>query len=374
MSEVYNPFVLFGYACSEYFCDREKETEELISALRNGRNITLRSPRRIGKTGLIQHAFEQIELSTPEAKCFYVDLFSTNTLEDFVVAFGKVVIGQLDTPLQKMEGYVVNFFKSCRLYFTSDPLTGAPKLGIDLVTNNATVTLDEIFAYIRKSERECYIAFDEFQQIAEYPEGGVEALLRTHVQQCPNVHFVFSGSKQHLMSDMFTSPKRPFFRSTDKMSLDAIPEEAYYAFANKWMLPKGITLPQDVFHFIYTKVSGYTGYIQNILNRLYEMHPQQITEETVMHSIDYIIQREEDDYRRMYALLTNNQAKVLKAIAKENVAETPTSQAFVQKYHLPAVSSIKRVIDFLTDKEYIYPIENGYIVYDHFFGIWLQRQ
>ena len=373
MSKIQNPFVLFGYVGSEYFCDREKETEELISALRNGRNITLRSPRRIGKTGLILHAFEQIEQSSPETKCFYVDLFSTNTLEDFVIAFGRVVIGQLDTPLQKMEGYVVNFFKSCRLYFSSDPLTGAPKLGIDLVTNNATTTLDEIFAYIRKSERECYIAFDEFQQIAEYPEGGVEALLRTHVQQCPNVHFIFSGSKQHLMSDMFTSPKRPFFRSTDKMTLDVIPEETYYAFANRWMRQNNILLPQEVFHFIYTKVNGYTGYVQNIMNRLYEMQPQQVTDEIVMSSIDYIIQREQDDYRRMYALLTNNQAKVLKAIAKETVAASPTSQAFIQKYNLPAASSIKRVIDFLIDKEYIYPSENGYIVYDHFFGIWLKR-
>ena len=75
----------------------------------------------------------------------------------------------------------------------------------------------------------------------------------------------------------------------------------------------------------------------------------------------------------MYALLTNNQAKVLKAIAKEIVTPNPTSQAFIQKYNLPAASSIKRVIDFLNDKEYIYPTENGYIVYDHFFGIWLQR-
>ena len=123
MSALHNPFVLFGYAGEEYFCDREKETQELISALRNGRNITLRSPRRIGKTGLIQHVFHRLEQTNPAIKCFYVDLFSTNTLDDFVIAFGKAVIGQLDTPLQKMENYVVSFFKSCRLYFSADPLT-----------------------------------------------------------------------------------------------------------------------------------------------------------------------------------------------------------------------------------------------------------
>ena len=370
---MYNPFVLFGYAGDEYFCDRETETKELISALHNGRNMMLRSPRRIGKTGLIQHVFHQVEKTNPEVKCFYVDLFSTNNLDDFVIAFGKAVIGQLDTPMQKMENYVVSFFKSCRLYFSSDPLTGAPKLGIDLVTSNSSVTLDEIFAYIRKSGRECFIAFDEFQQITEYPEKGIEALLRTHVQQCPNIRFIFSGSKQHLMSDMFTSPKRPFFCSTDKLTLDAIPEQAYYQFADKWFKTINTTLTEEVFHTIYSMVSGYTGYIQKILNRLFELQPNEVSDELVKESIDYIIRQEEDDFRRLYALLTNNQAQVLKAVAKEQIAASPTSQAFIKKYNLPAASSVKRAIDFLNDNEYIYPTNDGYIVYERFMAIWLQR-
>jgi len=373
MSALHNPFVLFGYAGEEYFCDREKETQELISALRNGRNITLRSPRRIGKTGLIQHVFHRLEQTNPAIKCFYVDLFSTNTLDDFVIAFGKAVIGQLDTPLQKMENYVVSFFKSCRLYFSADPLTGNPKLGIDLVADNASVTLDEIFAYIRKSGQECYIAFDEFQQITEYPQKGIEALLRTHVQQCPNIRFIFSGSKQHLMSEMFTSPKRPFFRSTDKLTLDVIPEAAYYEFANKWLRTIHSSLSEEVFHTIYTMVSGYTGYIQKVLNRLFELRLTEITDDDVKQCIDYIIQREEDDFRRLYALLTTNQAQVLKAIAHEKVVSSPTSQAFIKKYNLSASSSVKRAIDFLNDNEYIYPAENGYIVYERFMAIWLQR-
>lgn len=373
MSELYNPFVLFGYAGEEYFCDREKETQELISALRNGRNITLRSPRRIGKTGLIKHVFHRLERTNPDIKCFYVDLFATNTLDDFVIAFGKAVIGQLDTPLQKIENYVVSFFKSCRLYFSSDPLTGNPQLGIDLVAHNASVTLDEIFAYIRKSGQECYIAFDEFQQITEYPEKATEALLRTHVQQCPNIRFIFSGSKQHLMSEMFTSPKRPFFRSTDKMTLDVIPEKTYFDFANHWFQSVHSELSEQVFHDIYTLVNGYTAYIQKVLNRLYEMHPQIITDELVKECIDYIIRQEEDDFRRLFALLTTNQAQVLKAIGHERVVANPTSQAFIKKYNLPAASSVKRAIDYLIDNEYIYPSEEGYTVYERFMAIWLQR-
>ena len=373
MSELLNPFAVFGYAGAAYFCDRENETKELISALRNGRNVTLRSPRRVGKTGLIQHVFAQLAQTNPEIKCFYVDLFSTHSLDEMVVELGKAIIGQLDTPLQKIEGYMAQFFKSCRLYLSPDPLTGAPKLNLDLITNNPAVTLDEIFAYIRKSERECYIAIDEFQQIVEYPQKNVEALLRTYMQQCPNVRFIFSGSKQHLMSDIFNSPKRPFYRSTDKMTLEAIPETIYYAFAERWLQKAGTHMPEEIFHDIYTRASGYTWYIQYMLNRLYEMRPKVVEEADVMACLNYIVQREEEDYRKMYSMLTNNQTQVLRAIAKEQIVAAPTAAAFLKKYNLPAISSVKRVIDFLKEKEYIYPANEGYIIYDRFMAIWLQR-
>ena len=49
-----NPFPEYGYFGAEYFCDREQETQTLIEALRNGGNITLIAPRRIGKTSLVK--------------------------------------------------------------------------------------------------------------------------------------------------------------------------------------------------------------------------------------------------------------------------------------------------------------------------------
>ena len=154
MSKMYNPFMLFGYAGPEYFCDRERETEELMSALRNGRNITLRSPRRIGKTGLIQHVFNRVESLNPDIKCFYIDLFSTHNLDEFVVAFGKAIIGQLDTPVQKLENYVASFFKSCRQQYCPK-LSIVMKKGISprlqaLIIHSKEVTpLDNYMSFIK---------------------------------------------------------------------------------------------------------------------------------------------------------------------------------------------------------------------------------
>ena len=79
----YNPFLLSGYVSPEYFCDRVEETQKLISALRNGRNVTLISPRRMGKTGLLRHAFHEIQ-SAKAGNCYYVDLYQTDSLPSLV--------------------------------------------------------------------------------------------------------------------------------------------------------------------------------------------------------------------------------------------------------------------------------------------------
>jgi len=72
-----NPFLIAGYSSPEYFCDREKETEKIISALRNDRNISLISPRRFGKTGLIHHVFYNLRDKKNGVYCFYFDVFPT---------------------------------------------------------------------------------------------------------------------------------------------------------------------------------------------------------------------------------------------------------------------------------------------------------
>ena len=84
-----NPFLITGYQGPDYFCDREKETASLMSALKNGRNITLISPRRMGKTGLIKNVFYYIQKENKSAACFYLDIFSTQNLQEFVSLLGR---------------------------------------------------------------------------------------------------------------------------------------------------------------------------------------------------------------------------------------------------------------------------------------------
>ena len=75
-----NPFIYKGYEGPNYFCDREIETENIVRALQNGRNITLLSSRKIGKTGLIKHVFNCINNQNKNAICIYLDIFATQNL------------------------------------------------------------------------------------------------------------------------------------------------------------------------------------------------------------------------------------------------------------------------------------------------------
>ena len=370
MSELNNPFLLHGYVDPIYFCDRTQETKDLISALKNGRNVTLMSPRRMGKTGLIFNVFHQLQ-AEQDVACFYIDIFSTKSLESFVKTLASAVVGKLDTPLQRAEGFVQRFFQGLRLTFTTDIFTGNPQVELDFQPEQAETTLEQIFAYLVQSKKECYIAIDEFQQILEYPEKNVEALLRSYVQFCPNVHFIFSGSKQHLMLDIFSSAKRPFFQSTEKMNLYSIDESAYYDFASYWMKKKNIELSKDIFHSLYQQFDGHTWYLQYVLNVLYSDSQSEVTKEDLRNIICRIVQREKEAFQVIYNQLTDNQVSLLKAIAKEGIVKAINASEFIKKYRLKGSSSVNKALEYLIKNEIVYHTSEGYIVYNRFFAIWL---
>ena len=367
-----NPFVYKGYDGPAYFCDREKETENLISALKNGRNITLLSPRKIGKTGLIKHVFNRISSTEKDAVCIYVDIFSTQNLHDFVQVLGAAIVDEALRREKSLMSKVLDAFKAWRPVVTVDVLTGMPSLSLNIDSTSDEYTLKSIFDYLKSSKKKVYVAIDEFQQVAYYPEKGTEALLRSHVQ-FSNAGFIFSGSRQHLMAEMFNSPQRPFYQSTEFMNLQPIPEDAYYEFASRFFEAKKGSLSQEVFHDIYQRFDGYTWYIQLMMNRLYEGN-KRITElHQATDAIIAVLATLTPQYEMLMTFLTSNQVNLLKTIAKEGKVEQPQSNEFVKRNDLPGPSSVKAALDVLVDKELVYTQPDGYIIYDRLLNLWLQR-
>ncbi len=368
-----NPFLITGYYSPEFFCDRKEETATILDALHNERNVTLIAPRRMGKTGLIRHAFYHLNEQNKDIVTCYMDIYSTQSLGDFVRLLANTVLGKLDTLPQKALNRISRFIRSCRPVFTFDELTGVPKVTIDVAPSEERNTLKEIFEYLGSSEKRCYIAIDEFQQITEYPEKGIEALLRSYIQFVPNVHFIFAGSKQHVMREMFTSSKRPFYQSTQLLTLGTINIDEYASFAIEHFAKHSLNLPKKVFDKIYEKFNGHTWYIQNILNRLYGYN-RNVDLELVRYTMEQIISEASYSYADLMKAYSPGQVRLLKAIANEGCVKEILAGDFISKYNLRATSSVKASLKKLLDNELIYQTSEGYIIYDRFMNEWINSQ
>lgn len=368
-----NPFLLAGYVSPEFFCNRVEETAAMMAALRNGRSLTLISPRRMGKTGLIRHVFYQTTLSKA-AKCYYIDLYQTDSLVLLVQKLGDAVLGSLDTTANSIVRRVSSFFKSLRPVITIDPVTGHPSFSINIQEDTAERSLAEILDYMQQSGKPCYVAFDEFQAVAGYADRNVEALLRAHIQHVTNVRFIFSGSQRHVLESMFTSASRPFYQSTQMMHLDAIAESAYYDFAKEKLESHGQHLPAAAFSYLYGQLSGHTWYVQTVLNRLYESSEPIISEQTVDRLLGNIVDENDATYHVFLNLLTSAQGRLLKAIAKEGTVTELLGHAFISAHNLGATSTVKSAAVALVEKEMLLQHSDAYQVYDRFFSLWLKRE
>ncbi|MBP8790898.1 MAG: ATP-binding protein [Breznakibacter sp.] len=367
-----NPFLITGYYSPEYFCDRSRETETMLNALHNERNITLIAPRRMGKTGLIKNVFHKLCEQQSDVVTIYMDIYATQNLGDFIRLFASTVLGKLDSAPQKALNRVSQFLKSCRPVFTFDELTGTPKVTIDISPSSEQTTLKEIFDYLQSSERRCYIAIDEFQQVAEYPEKGVEALLRSYIQFIPMINFIFAGSKQHVMQEMFLSAKRPFYQSTQTLSIDRIDKVEYYHFAKGFFKQQGRELDENTFDYLYDMFDGHTWYIQVLLNRLHA-YGEPINTQLVNYAIEEVIAESTYSYENLLAAYTAGNVNLLKAVAKAGCVKEINSGSFILQYKLKAASSVNSALKKLIVNELIYKTADGYIVYDRFMAIWLSR-
>ena len=366
-----NPFITEGYSGAKYFCDRKEEAANLINELRNGNNVTLFSPRRMGKTGLIFHCFEK--LRKEGVHCIYLDILNTWNLQQFINRFASAVIGSMDSKFEVFIQKALTVFGHLSPSFSMDPVTGAPSLSLDYSGGKEDRTLESIFNYLKKQGKRCCIAIDEFQQVREYPEKGTEALLRSHIQFMPGTSFIFSGSKRHLMADMFCNPQKPFYDSTSHLYLGEIDKKKYYLFAKSFFKESGRKLNDNAFSQLYDEVSGHTWYVQKWLNTVYFQAEGEIDEESTAAALQYILRSQQVVFSETIHRLSANERKVLTAIACEGVVKEPQSSAFIKKYNLPAASSVKYCMSSLINMELVYESEGQFTVYNKFLSIWLRH-
>ena len=270
----------------------------------------------------------------------------------------------------------VHTLKSLSGKFSIDLVTNMPTFNLELgdITRPA-MTLEEIFTYLENADKPCIVAFDEFQQIANYPEKNIEALLRTHVQQASNTHFIFAGSEYHIMQKMFMSSARPFYNSADTLELKAIDIDIYTEFVIKLMKSGDRTITPQLVKTIYQLYRGNTYAMQKTFNELYSISDEgtNVTTDMVITAINNVIDSKEPMYREQLSNIPDKHKPLLYAIAQEGEAERITSAKFVKDHKLASASAVQYAATQLLTKGVITKLASQYAINDPFFALWINR-
>lgn len=375
MSRLNNPFIISGYEGAEFFCDRVEELHQLQDEIANGNNVAMIAARRMGKSGLIQHYFAQPEIME-HYYTFFIDIYDTSSLRELVLKLSRGILSRL-----KPHGLIaLQHFWDCvhslQAGISFSPM-GEPSFNVQIGDiHEPTTTMEEIFHYLECAGRPCIVAIDEFQQINSYPEKNVEAILRTHVQQCHNAQFIFSGSQRHTMSTIFTSASRPFFQSVSMMHLDPIDMPKYDSFARNLFASGGRILSSGVTETVYTISQGVTWYTQKLFNTLYANTQigEVCTIDMVAEALDYVLKTQSYSYEETLFRLPEKQKMVLIALAKNGPSTAITSGSFLRKFSLPSPSTVQSAVRGLMEKDFVTYEQGTYYVYDLFFSMWIRRE
>ncbi|MBP3787787.1 MAG: ATP-binding protein [Prevotella sp.] len=372
-----NPFYITGIIPEPYFCDREKETQWIMRTLGNKAHILLTSPRRMGKTQLIRHVFEQPSIKE-NYFTFYSDIYATTSLHELVLFLSKEIYSVLVPKGKSVLDKFLAGLHSLAGSFGYDPVSNTPTFNIKLGDIHAPeLTLEEIFSYLEQADKPCIFAIDEFQQIANYPEKNVEALLRTHIQKLNNCLFIYAGSNRHVLENMFNSAAQPFYNSAEQIYLDSISKDVYTSFteeqftnANRNISPEAAALAYDLFE-------GHTYYVHNVLHNAFAYidSDKAIDESDIYKILGDILEEKGRSFASVMNQLNYQQKETLIAIAKDGKASGVTSVAFVKQHALKSPSSVQYAIGALLEKQLL-TYTNAertkvYSVADKFLEMWI---
>lgn len=262
---------------------------------------------------------------------------------------------------------------------SANPHTGSLQLEIDFKSESQQRTSVKQALQLLDSYGPGLIALDEFQQINSWHKDShaIEAWIRSEVQHLKNLRFIFSGSQFHLLSEMFNSAKRPFYASTQSVSIGKILEKEYELFIKKHFKDRRLKISNEHIARILDWADGNTYNTQLLCNRVFSKTEKQASEEIIDESVLEIYAENKLSYLALNSSMSKHQWRLLAAIAQEGKVFQLTAKEFIKKYELGSSSSVLRALDFLIKRELVYKYltddgKSFYQIYDLVLMRWLQ--
>lgn len=369
------PFVFGVPTSGDNFTDRAKETERLVQNFRYGVNTVLISPRRWGKTSLVQKACSIAQ--SDKLKIVYLDIFSCRSERDFYDAFASAVLKQTSS---KIEEWLENAKQllsriSPRVTIGADPMTD---FSISLETTPKNNDIDEILQLPEKIalKKGCNIVvcIDEFQQISEFEDSKTfQKRLRTVWQLQKSVSYCLFGSKKHLMNELFEKKSLPFYKFGDAIYLNKIGTEDWIEYIYERFESTNKHISRELAERICNMVDNHSSYVQQLAWLVWVHTDITATEQALETAFQDIIDQNTTLFEKQTESLTSYQMSYLRAIL-DGVHHSFTTKEVLQKYQLGSSANVSVIKSSLLKKELIETDNGKVIIPDPIMKVWLKNK
>lgn len=369
-----NPFLSSGYAGEKYFCGRRTESDKILNAIENQKNIAIYSVKGMGRSSLINHVIHQLGASG-KYHTLHLDISRSQTIEDLINIIGTAILSNYDQLPAVSRTKAESFIERAKPVVSYDPLTDQTSYAFYLDRpGEISWTLQELFAIINETGREArlVIAIDELTRILEYSDSlSSEALIR-HINALDHVRFIFSGSKQQLFSALFADVPHPLINNTNTIVLREIPASTYSKFISSWFNKLNIDHTPDAIPLILDWTRRHTFYTQYVCRTIVANRTDYLDHDSLMWIFHQVLLEKEPHYLAYGKMLTRLQWKLLVALALEDGIARITTVRFMKKHGLSNASTVRRGVVALLDKGLIKRDKGRYFVDDLFFAHWLR--
>jgi hypothetical protein len=371
-----SPFIYGTTVSTQSFTNREAEAAKLRSNLLNGINTTIISPRRWGKSSLVEKVVADIKRKNTKNKTVVIDLFAISNEEEFLEIYAREVIKASSTKWQEWMNSSKDFFKKIipKLSFGVDPSADFT-LSFDRHElkkhSDEVLNLPETIA--TKKGVKFIICLDEFQNLASFNDYSIfEKKLRACWQRHKSVTYCLYGSKRHMMTDIFNNPSKPFYRFGDIMLLQKIQTTKWVSFITESFKNTGRQIDATTAEAIPIVMKNHSWYVQQLAHYVWNLTQRKASLVELNAALNELIQANSPLYQKEIEILSATQINFLKAVVR---GETKfTSAAVMQKHLLGTPRNVSKNKSILINNDIIHEVNQHYEFVDPAFELWFKKQ
>lgn len=371
-----SPFI-YGTTVSEHsFTNRESESAKLQSNLLNGINTTIISPRRWGKSSLVEKVISEINKTNKNTKTVIIDLFSVGSEEEFLETFAKEIIKASSSKWEDWMSSGRNLFKKLipKLSVGIDPNTD---FSLSFDWNELKKNSDEVLnlpeTIAKSKDIKFIICLDEFQNLSSFNDYlAFEKKLRAYWQRHKSVTYCLYGSKRHMMADIFNNPAKPFYRFGDIMLLQKIETKKWITFICKGFADTEKYIDENTAEIIPSLMKNHSWYVQQLAHYIWNLSDPRATITEVNSALRELINANSPLYQKETESISHTQLNLLKAIVK---GETQfTSAAVMQRHALGTPRNVSKNKTILINSDIIHEVNGVFEFVDPAFELWFKKQ